>query len=247
MKSASERITDVSVKREGSSRGDSASLTVTYRLDGVKQQAYLSASKGEPEFIVLDTWKLDDSLVVPVEIQVEGQGGASVGGVELPFEFDGGYGQATVPMYPGVYELSSEGSKFFALEQKTLTVGSPEDTFQDLSFAPTDALKEAVTKQVNELVDTCLASTAADPDGCPFHAYTFDDDTQVTWTEQGEPTIEIDDRGTRVSASGTVVGSYTEDFFGTTRQRSDEDNYSMYGDIEVDGDTVKVAFDDSWW
>jgi hypothetical protein len=247
MKSASDRITDVSVTREDSSRGDSAALAVTYRLDGVRQQAHLSASKGDPEFVVLDTWKLDDSLVVPVEIQVDGQGRASVGGVELPFEFDGGYGQATVPMYPGVYELSTEGSKYFALEQQTLRVGSPEDSFQDLSFAPTDALKEAVTKQVNDLVDTCLASTAADPDGCPFHAYTFNDDTQVTWAKQGEPTIEIDDRGTRVQASGTVIGSYTEDFFGTTRQQSDEDDYSMYGDIEIDGDAVKVAFDDSWW
>jgi hypothetical protein len=100
---------------------------------------------------------------------------------------------------------------------------------------------------VNDLVDTCLASTAADPDGCPFHAYTFNDDTKVTWTKQGEPTVEIDDRGTQVAVEGTVVGSYTEDFFGTTREQSDEDDYSMYGDIVIDGDTVKVAFDDSWW
>ncbi|WP_298865963.1 hypothetical protein [uncultured Microbacterium sp.] len=247
MKSASDRITDVSVEREGTGGGDSASLIVTYRLDGVKQTAQLNASKGDPEFVVLDTWKLDDSLVVPVDIQIDGQGKASVGGVELPFEFENGYGQATVPMYPGVYELSTEGSKYFALEQKALKVGSPDDSFQDLSFAPTDDLKEAVTKQVNDLVDTCLASAAADPDGCPFHAYTFDDDTKVTWTKQGEPTVEIDDRGTQVAVEGTVVGSYTEDFFGTTREQSDEDDYSMYGDIVIDGDTVKVAFDDSWW
>lgn len=247
LKAASHRITGVSVKREGPGGGDSAALVVGYRLDGVTQQAYLTASKGEPEFAVLDTWKLDDSLVVPVQIQVTGEGQASVGGVELPLEFEDGYGQATVPMYPGVYELSSDGSKYFELEQKTLTVGSADDAFAELSFAPTEALSDAVAQQVNKLLDGCLASTAADPDGCPFNAYTFHDETQVTWTKQGEPTIEIDGRGTQVSVEGTAIGSYSEDFFGTTRQQQDEDQYSMYGEIQVDGDTVTVAFDDSWW
>ncbi|MFD5213259.1 hypothetical protein [Microbacterium sp. NPDC058345] len=245
---AAERITDVSTKTAEGGSSDSAYVTVTYRLDGVEQEEMLTVVKGEPEFLVLDTWTIEDSLARTVDVQVIGQGAATIGDTQIPISFDGDYGHAEIVLYPGTYPLTSTGSDYFALEETDLTVaGMGSMIGSTLTFAPTDALRDEVKSQVDALLQKCLAETTASPEGCPFGVYTYNDDTKVTWTMTEEPTLEFDEAGTRVSVQGVAVGSYTEDFFGTTRDEDDETPFSMYGEIAVDGDTATVTFDDRWW
>lgn len=242
MASATQTISDVSVKQV-EAVGDTAGVQVSYKLDGVTQEAYLEAEKGDPEWLVLDTWNLTSSLATENTFWSNGPGKVSIGGV--PVESEGE--QATAMLYPGVYELSTDGSEFYELQDSVLTVAAGLGATKELQFVATDALREAVAAQVDAVLEKCITSTDAAPDGCPFSAFTFNDDTKVTWTLKEKPVVEISDNGTDVQVEGVAVASYTEEFFGTTRERDDEDQYGMYGKVSIDGGEVEVAFDDTWW
>lgn len=242
--SASEGISDIEVHRSDVGSGDSAGVAVSYKLDGVTREAYLEARKGEPEWLVLDTWQLTSTLVTPVSFWSSGPGSVAIGGVALD-ALEGSESQAM--LYPGVYELIAQDSTYFELEDPTLVVDAAAPGTKEIVFTPTDALRDEVRSQVDALLAACVAETSADPDGCPFSAYTYNDDTKVTWKLPEQPTIEIGDDGGHVLVEGVATGSYTEEFFGSTREREDEDRFSFYADISVDGDQVEVGFDDTWW
>ena len=237
--SATERITDVSVKnlRAGD---DNAVLSVTYKLDGVTHDAKLQAERGDPEWLVLDTWELTSSLATPVLLLPHSPGEVSLGGV--PVEL--GDSQTKAVLYPGVYDFTVEGS-FFELDDTQLLVTRGANP-KELKFVPTAKLTQSVAEQAGALLKKCVADTARNPEGCPFSTYTYNDDTKVTRALQGEPEIEIT-AGQQVRVSGTVLASYTEKFFGTTRERSTEQRYTLRGEISFDGDKATVAFDDSRW
>lgn len=252
----SARITEVSAEEFHVDSSDDTSfgagddrtyVTVRYRLDGVPQEQQLGVVKGDPEWLVLDTWTIVDSLVVPVTLSFSGTGEASIGGVAVPIESsDGGYGTANVVMYPGVYELSGGDSRFFELDETQLLVDRA-NADHAFAFAPTEALADEVGAQVDAVLAECVKQTAARPEGCPFSAYTYGDDTKVTWKLQGEPEIELDEWGRSVTVSGVAVGSYSETIFSQTREQEDEDSFTMYADVIVEGDQVTVEVKDSLW
>lgn len=244
LKSATERISDVSV-RSNTSGGDETYLEVSFKLDGVTQHGSLTARKGEPEWLLLDTWEIVTPLVQSVSVDVDGHGSLAIGGVPLPLDGDdSSYQSAEAVLYPGVYEVETDGSALFELDATQLLVGAEQAQSVYLQFAPTDQLVSEVQEQVRTLLDTCAESTAARPDGCPLRTYVYPSDTAVSWSIVAYPTVEVSADGTSFYASeGEATASYTETFFGTSRDSTDELSVSFYGEIEISGDEVTVVYE----
>lgn len=242
--SATERISDVSV-RSNTSGGDEAYLEVSFKLDGVTQHGSLTARKGEPEWLFLDTWEIVTPLVQTVSISIDGQGTPVIGGERLSVDRGSShYGTAEVVLYPGLYEVETDGSDLFELDATQLLVGAERTQHARFRFAPTDQLVSEVQERVNALLDTCAESTAARSDGCPLRTYVYPLDTPVTWSIVTYPTVEVSADGTSFQASeGEVTASYTETFFGSSRDRTDERSISFYGEIEISGDEVTVVYE----
>ena len=245
MQSASERISDVKVKAYPDAGGDERPLRVTYRLDGVQQEARLMASKGDPEWLVLDTWQLDDSLTVPVSVNVYGQADITLGGADVPLERDeSGYGQAEFSLYPGVYEFGQkEGSDLYEIVDPSAVVGADglSSSFS-LELKPTEAFTKNVQDQVNAIIDKCAKSKDARPEGCPFYTFVYPTDTKVNWKVDEYPTIELNDQGTRFNGdNGQVTATYTRDFLGKKTKEKQERTLYLYGEIEIVDGKPKIT------
>lgn len=246
MAAAVERITDVEVRRLGSGGSDTY-VDVTYKLDGVAQNEQLRVTKGDPEWLVLDTWKVRDSVAQPARLYQTGPGVATIGGVEVPIGTED-YGSTEVYLYPGVYEVTAADSRYFELADTTVAVGGMMSDMVELAFTPTEELTVAVQKEVDALVAGCVKQTVAEPEGCPFRVYTSGD-PKVTWTSVDIPAVEIMEQDpTRFRArDGLARAVYTEEFFGSSYNRDDDVRYDIDGTVRIDGDTVAVEFEDSWW
>lgn len=243
LKSATERISDVSVRSLGVEGSDQAYLEVSFKLDGVTQNGTLTAEKGTPEFLVLDTWKIVTPLVQQVRVDVEGPGATAIGGVSLGLDEGSSYRSADVVLYPGVYEVESETDGLFALDSSRLLVGAGSATSAYLDFVPTEKLVEVVQQQVDALLDTCAESTEARSDGCPLRVFVYPSDTPVDWTIVSYPTVELADSGLRFAAEGgEATAAYTETSFGSTEDSTDEVSISFYGEVEISGGEVKVTY-----
>ncbi|MGM7671521.1 hypothetical protein [Microbacterium sp. A93] len=243
LKSATERISDVSVRSIGIDGSDQAYLEVSFKLDGVTQDGTLTAEKGEHEWLVLNTWKISTPLVQNVRIDVDGPGALSIGDVPLDIDESSSYRSTEVALYPAIYEVTSDGDGLYELESSQLQVGAGLVASTYFVFAPTEKLVEEVQQQVNTLLDTCAESTAARSDGCPLRTYVYPSDTPVAWTIISYPTIELTSDGLRFSADGgEATAAYTETSFGSSEDVTDEVSISFYGEVEISDGDVKVTY-----
>jgi hypothetical protein len=244
---ATERISNVEIA-EGYAEGDVRSLDVTYELDGVDRQATLQAERLPNEWGVLERWRISTPLVTTATVSHNGLGGASIGGVELPFDED--WGAAEVVLYPGVYEVVPDASEFFEADAVQLLAASGPSEGAEVVHRPTEALAAEAQRQVEAQLAGCAEQNVARPDGCPFSVYVYPGDTEVSWSVVEQPAIELAEDGASFRAEGGLAeATYVDSgFFGDDEEVTDEVDLSFNGAIEVaDGEVVVTLGSSGWW
>ncbi|MCD2441426.1 hypothetical protein LQ757_03945 [Agromyces sp. SYSU K20354] len=205
--SATDRITVVRVVTSGEEAGV-AYVDVEYRLDGADYNAHLRAEQLPSDFGVLANWRVIDPLVITVPAYAELVDEVMIGGVGVRVEESA----AELALYPGIYELALPDTTYFSADPVKVVAAGDLVESPELIPSPTDELAGELQRRLNALIDECVKSTDADPEGCPFGTYA-PSDTPVTWSVDEYPTVELSDNGYEIT--GEVAYSYTSEFFGT--------------------------------
>ena len=243
LKGATQRIADVRTTLV-STEGDTATVGVTYRLDGVDEYAELRAERGPNEFGVLETWRVIDPLVGEVEIFTDVYDVLALGGVDVAV----GDGDATpsqiVYVYPGVYEVSAPESEYYTASPTTVRAAGSAGSSLALAEVlgePTEALMAEISTQVNALIDECVTSTEAAPEGCPLYTWATRD-APVTWTVVEYPELEMLGATSFQTVGGEVTYAYTYSSFGTEYSQDGSDEPSVYGEVTLEDGEPVVTF-----
>lgn len=236
---ADERISDVSAELEQIDRTGRAYVGVGYRLGEDRYEKRISLVKGQPDWLVLDRWEVQESLVEPVDLGVYGPGDITIGGQEIVLSVDGVYGRAKVALYPGIYTVKPIQTRYLAAEPVTVRVSEKGVPTTDVEFSPTPELESTAASAVDTLLARCVdAADDGAPSGCPFRSETRQDGTAVTWEIAAAPRTRVVDWGWRVESRGQATATYT-DASGTVYDRR-ESRFVVVGDITIDGDEVAV-------
>lgn len=237
---ADERISDVSAELEQIDRTGRAYVDVSYRLGEDRYEKRISLVKGQPDWLVLDRWEVQESLVEPVDLGVYGPGDITIGGQEIVLARNGVYGRAKVALYPGVYTVTPIQTRYLAAEPVTVRVSEKGVPTTDVEFSPTAQLESTAASAIDALLARCVdAADDGAPAGCPFRSETRPDGTAVTWEIAGAPRTRVVDWGWRVESRGQATATYT-DASGAVYDRR-ESRFVVVGDIAIDGDEVTVG------
>lgn len=243
LSSAVERISEITAELDQIDRTGRAYVDAGYRLGDERYRVRLGLVKDEPEWLVLDRWRIEDSLLEQVKLGVYGPGRVSIGGQPVSLEANGTYGRATLALYPGVYRVEPQQTRFLTAEPLTLYVSERGVPTSDVVFSPTPELTRRVQDRVDALLHRCVdAKLAADTAGCPFRSERRSDGTAVTWRVISAPKARVVDWGHRFEARGTAEAVYT-DASGATSDRR-ETRFTVAGDLVIDADEVAVNFRD---
>ncbi|GAB3406816.1 hypothetical protein GCM10027515_21960 [Schumannella luteola] len=244
LKSAENRISDVRVSRVSSG----GYATVSYTLDGRTTSATLRLEREGTQAVFFDKWVIADSLAGTIAISARSSNTVSVNGVDVDLPART-YGSIRLIAYPGVYNLTiPDTSKWVVADKAKLTIGRSGRSYQsaDLAVTPTAALEKEVESQVRAHLDDCAASTDARPRGCPFRVSAYGDVQGLGWKIDSYPDLSLQsDRGIRFSGeSGSATATYQQRSGASSAYttRVDTDTFSLYGDVRISGDTVRVTF-----
>ncbi|MBS1907181.1 MAG: DUF2510 domain-containing protein [Actinobacteria bacterium] len=168
LRSADSRIQvrDVKLVGETSTR---ATVQASFSLSGKSFTHRFMLRKGPNEFLVLNTWRLQDALVFPVEFSPLGPGRLALGSMSIP--------SATHWMYPGAYTFHAAPSPYFEGGDATLvlTAGSPDShEIVQPAQSPTGALTDKVLTAVKDRVTACVSVPTNMDDPCPAAARNTD-------------------------------------------------------------------------
>jgi len=140
--------------------GDTATVEVTYTVDGTEQQDSLFLVTGEARWGVLSTWQVGSSLPV-VELGSGGVLGMEIGGQDVA---DGTY-QAL----PGQYTVHAAQHELLTAEDTDVVVtGDLFGAVAQLQPVVRDDVEDEVRALVDERVTACAAATATPLTDCPF-------------------------------------------------------------------------------
>ena len=227
--------------REGFSSG-SRQLLVTYTLDGASASETITMRSSGKQFLFFDTWEVSAGLAADAQVWARDLDTISVGGVELEVGDDG---IAAFAAYPGSYEVAAPSSQWMQAVAEPLVVHYGFGS-SDVQVEPTPALATEVERQVREVLDSCASSTKLDDADCPFDAWAFREVRNVAWTVDSYPEIELSADGSWFDSTdtGTATATWEEkDYSGEWEAKTYSDRFYLWGEVDVDGDTVAVSLD----
>jgi hypothetical protein len=230
---------------EVTTRGDSATVEVSYSIDGTVYDGRIELSKNGKQAAIFDNWTIDKPLLASVYVFSNQNPMVSINGVDV--DFGKGY---ELLAYPAAYEVGAPEGKFFEAETQTFVAATgSKATYEsiDLELTPTKELTDEIQAQVNKYMDTCVTQTGANPENCNLRTnyyLHFSGEPSFAYQVVKYPTVTVNEMGTRfeadkgqaaASASGELsypggqgTGSYTWDDWGIS------------GTIVIDGDTVTI-------
>lgn len=156
-----------------------ATVSATLSLDGERFERIFSLRAGPKEYSVLDTWELEQPLLVPVVLSAEGAEALTVGQTEValePTEFEDGFSKALY-VYPGIYSVSGASTEY--VEQSTeMLRATPEESSRGQSVTitatPSAQFETEVLQQVQARIQQCVEIPTNLDEVCPY--ITRDDD-----------------------------------------------------------------------
>ncbi|PZE69709.1 hypothetical protein [Curtobacterium sp. MCBD17_021] len=195
---------------------------------------------------VFPVWELQPPSLGSVEVVVQGptRSGVQVAGAQVA---TGDLGAVALRAFPGSYEVSADGGKWFTADASTAAVrgfGTP-GTPVVLATTLTDAGQQAASKAVDSWVDGCVASPTATPDGCSFYAYGENPANTYTnqkWTLDARPAVGVgawSSKGWLVETRSPGSASFTADFTGPAGR-----GRATAGPIDVNASGWITGFDD---
>lgn len=162
---AEERITVVSVETLDRA-GESARVLARMSLAGEEFEHEFSVDHGPNELLVLETWELNEPLVVEATVALSGPAGVRTGpaavqvaGAEVVIaDTMMGEDSGTVYVYPGVYEVSAgDLGGYLTSEGDQLVAGLPETSSAATVTAELNgAFEEQILEQAAAYADGCV-------------------------------------------------------------------------------------------
>lgn len=245
---ASDRPTEYTVG-EVTTLGGDALVEVTAE-DGVGGESYVSLEKGDKKFGLFQEWDVVAGLTSTLSIATEGDADISVNGVAVPAPAEG-YGSFAV--LPGTYTVDPFAGNEW-LQGAASEVEVPLGGFASPDVAspePSDDFTQQVDEAIGAWLEECMASTEADPDGCPQSSYAFGDVRDLTWELTEEPSVDYDYFTPSFPMSlyvtgGSATATYEVDEsygFGPRQwvEESEESSLDFSVEVDLDGDRLEVT------
>jgi hypothetical protein len=246
---ATDRPTQGSVKDVRLS-GGTATITVRYRQGTITVEQTIEAERVGRTAGLFDRWELRPTVYGELTVSAaSGQRNLVIGDQELTSR----YGSWTLAALPGTYTLSGTSSRWLdARDVRATVLGDGSTRVSDALTAPNAALAEKAPQVVEEFLAACVASTLAQPDGCPNSSIVMSGATDIVWTLDVAPQFAIEEsysgdgyyvRGTS-AGSATATGTLTSTTLGhpAGEQFSFTVDLTLSGRIWVEGD--QVSYDD---
>ncbi|MBK0421955.1 hypothetical protein JD292_07685 [Leucobacter sp. CSA2] len=236
--SASKRIEIVEVQTID--RGASgASVSAELAIDGERFSRTFAVSAGPKEFLVLDTWKLEDALVVQGNISGSDAPAVALGTAEVKLESsDGaftGSGSKSVYLYPGVYPVGGNGDDYFRVSTDELRALPEEVAGSSVSVhvegEPTDKLKEEVLKAAQARATKCVQVPTNMDAACPYSVQSTKlSEMKIVSQPQGFERFDMSSFTTDQGVVGTRRNATSFD----KDPKLSEDKFRMSGRIEFE-------------
>ncbi len=205
LESAEDRPSDIRVGRVQRS-GDNAIATLSYTQDGENRSGQVTLRRTGTAFLVKDEWRVTQPLAQTVTLTatdvLEGAP-VTIGGKEIGEITDGKF---TSLAYPGTYEITVGGTKYFTGGTQELAVGAATSGYVDFSPKATKALQQDAEQYVDDLLEECAAQTDISAlSDCPWYG-PYDAEGSVRYDVTTKPELEVEATG-----SGTVLVTSTRD------------------------------------
>lgn len=243
------RVTSVQDAADGSKIVD-----VSYTINGSTVEDTFSMASTGKQYLVFPDWTITTPLLKQITVYATASvTELEINGITVTQDNAASYSEyegLTFYVYPGVYRASVADSTYLTSDTTTLDTYISSQGY--IEAEPTEELTEELQSAVDELLQTCVASTEADPDGCPFGMYTYSSSRyrNFAWSLATSPSIDYVYLG-----SGTFSADYGEaqvtyeyqDYTDTWDAQDYTDSFYISGSFEIDGDEVNVTFDEDYW
>ena len=247
---AKQRLVVESVELEDKS-DSSARVYAAYSINGERHEYTFSVDRGKKEYGLLDTWKLNDSLLVPVHLSADRAQKVLIGKTEIPLQESGGgffssEGYAgDFYAYPGIYEVTAPGNDYLSAAPQQLRVnGDDMETPQaSVQTTGTEKLEKLVLDEVHKFEKACVTAPTNMEEACPYQLQS----TDLASFSVKTPAKSVELEGlTQFTASDTTFKYKHND---TEYTKYDEETLekSFYGEITWDGDKPSVEISGTGW
>jgi hypothetical protein len=167
---ATERIEVLSVETTRRD-GDGARVVAELELEGERFEHVFSVQHGPKEWLLLDTWVLDDPLVVRATIEsYSGIDTVLVGGqpVQLANDVDDSF-SAEIHVYPGVYLVEGPQSRFLDASRGVLTALGPDESapWVEVWAEPNEEFEAEILAQSMAAAQACVTVPSNMNAECP--------------------------------------------------------------------------------
>ncbi len=244
------QITSVEKASDGS-----AIVSVSYTIDGsTVTDSFTMVSSGS-QFLVFSDWTISTPLIKQISVYSSSAvSELDINGVTVTADnavSSSTSDTLTFLVYPGTYTVSVADSTYITSDSLSINT-SEASTMAYLEVEATDALIDELQTAVDDLLQTCVASTDADPEGCPFGMwYTSDRYRNYEWSISESPEVDYVylDSGTFSTGYGTAQVSYEYQYYSsdTWEEYDSTDVFYVYGTFVIEDDEVTVSFDNSNW
>jgi len=249
---AKQRLEVIDVKQL-SKADHGASVRATYAINGEQHEKVFTVDRGDKEYGLLDTWDLNEPLLVPVKISADQVSDVTVGksAVHLS-EAESYFGDSDSSfsgdfyVYPGIYTVSAANTDYLQVDAQELRANHPDDmeAAVTLTTTVTDKLSELALDAVHEFATACVTVPTNLNEGCPSELQDKDLKSFSVKTQAAEVTLE----GMDSFKSSEATFKYQRNDTEYIDYSEEEFDRSFSGTIDWnDGKPTVTVTGSTWW
>lgn len=220
--------------------GDSARVTVHTHADGdLPEHTWtLGMTAKGTRFGLFPDWRVGDGLGT---LDLSGDESVDVASLTLNGRQ---LGSGTYDVLPGAYTVGGHGAGPFGevVARRVFVAPSALETLNAEAPLKPEARAKA-DAAVKAFVDACASQKVAQPEGCPFSHWGFDE-KNITWKVASYPTVNLDvanGLSVRTTQPGRVTYSAQECSLGNCRPVTDELPVEVNSALQWDGNASSTA------
>jgi len=250
--SAKQRLEVVDVKQESKDESG-ASIRATYSINGEQHERVFTVDRGDKEYGLLDTWDLNDPLLVPVKISTDQISKVTVGKAPVELQQDDSYfGESTAAysgnfyVYPGIYNVTAPNTDYLQVDAQELRANHPDDleAAVTLNTQVTDQLSDLALDAVHKFATACVTVPTNLNEGCPSELQDKELKSFSVKTQADGVTME----GMESFSSSETTFKYQRNKTEYMEYDEQEIDRSFNGTIEwIDGQPKVTVTGSSWW
>lgn len=239
------RVTGITDNADGSK-----TVNVSYTLGGdTVDDSFTLASTGN-RFLIFPDWTVTTPMLKELHITMDSSvPDLTINGIAVSEEnavSGSSDSELVFKVYPGTYRVTAAESALITV--KPITMNTYASDYAYVEAEPTDALTEAIQTEINTQLQTCAASTEAEPEGCPFSMYVFREDRyrNFAWSITETPEVDYVSLSSGMFSTGRGEAQATYEYLSYDDTWNAED-YStslyLYGSFTINGDKVTVTIE----